>query len=846
LNIAPSWDDASDTENDQFGFSVATAGDVNGDGYSDIIVGAYGYDSYRGKVYVYYGSAGGLGDDEREPDWFAMGEYDADEFGYSVAAAGDVNGDGYSDVIVGATGYLTSTGSTGKVYVYHGSAEGLGASGRAADWSATGENAENEFGISVATAGDVNADGYADVVVGATGYLTSTGSTGKVYVYHGSAGGLDDDREPDWFAIGENDADGFGYSVATAGDANGDGYADLVVGAPNYDEGGLTDRGKAYVYQGSADGLGDNNRESDWSAMGENTEHVFGYSVAPAGDVNGDGYGDVIVGAPGYNNWQGKVFVYHGSALGLDVPFSVFSGKGAGQEFGASVATAGDVNGDGYADIVVSEPFGTSMGRNHVYHGSAAGVGTSPAFSVGWGEKVAPAGDVNGDGYADIVVGVYTWYYNRGGVNVYQGNDGGARPGAARQVRGDVSGRAVQPWGPSYIADSFGVRLRAVHPLGTGRARLQVQACPAGVPFGYALCREETSDDWIEVPDAGGVELKMTVGGLDEGTLYRWRARALYDSPLYSHGPWRRVTAQAQEGDVRVTRLTADLAIAKTMTPAEPVGSGEAITYTLTFDSNGPARGVVITDLLSSELAVTEIISSGAAITDTGHLPCCVWRVQDLEAGQGGVITITGLAQVDRYANTAIITGTSPEGKDNLANNSATVQTHVPGILYVDGDARGAKNGLSWASAYTDLQDALDEAQAGDQIWIAEGTYRPTSTEGTQRSSTFGLKSGVALHGGFAGTEVWLHERDPASHPTILSGDIDEALNPDDNVYHVVTSTLGVTGTAVLEGLTISGGNANGTGTDGLGGGLYSAGGSLKLLNVTVVDNAADVGGGSM
>ncbi|MBN1148022.1 MAG: PKD domain-containing protein, partial [Anaerolineales bacterium] len=292
--------------------------------------------------------------------------------------------------------------------------------------------------------------------------------------------------------------------------------------------------------------------------------------------------------------------------------------------------------------------------------------------------------------------------------------------------------------------------------------------------------------------------------------------------------------------DVRVTRLAADLSITKTMDPEEPLGIGAPITYTLTFSSNGPARGVVISDVLSSDITNIQVISSGAVISDIGHQPCCVWTVEDLEAGEGGVITITGEAQVERFVNTAFISGTSPD--PNPDNNQSTVQTHIPGVIFVNGGASGANNGLSWVNAYTDLQDALTEAQAGDQIWIAEGVYRPV--ESGQRSNTFHLVSGVELHGGFAGGENWLHERDPAAHPTVLSGDIGTPNNPADNVYHVVTAGSGVTETAVLEGLTIIGGNANGNGENGRGAGLYSTSGVLTLINVSFLGNAANKGGG--
>jgi len=183
--------------------------------------------------------------------------------------------------------------------------------------------------MSVATAGDVNGDGYDDLVVGA---LASEGGKGKVYVYYGSVDGLSE--SVGWTATGEYGTDEFGISVATAGYVNGDGYADLVVGAPHYWN---PDKGKVYVYYGSASGMGSNNRPPDWTAVGEDTGELFGYSVATAGNVNGDDYDDLIVGDPGYNSYQGKVYVYRGTASGLeDSPVWDQHGQLTGDQYGWS------------------------------------------------------------------------------------------------------------------------------------------------------------------------------------------------------------------------------------------------------------------------------------------------------------------------------------------------------------------------------------------------------------------------------------------------------------------------------------------------------------------------------
>ena len=434
LAANPAWVAESDQAGARYGGSVATAGDVNGDGYADVIIGAFGLDDGQvdeGRAYVYYGSATGL---RPGPAWTAESDQTGALFGYSVAGAGDVNGDGFGDVIVGAYRFGNGQAGEGRASVFHGASNGLAVAGA---WTAETNQAHSHMGFSVASAGDVNGDGYGDVIVGAPWYDNGEFDEGRAFVYHGSPAGLVPAAA--WTAECNQDSALFAYSVASAGDVNGDGYSDVIVGAYQYDN-GERDEGRAYLYLGSPAGL---SLAPAWTAESNQVDARFGYSVAPAGDVNGDGFGDVIIGAHRYDNGQideGRAYVYLGSAAGLGAsPAWSAEGNQGGANFGSSVAGAGDVNGDGYADVIVGahryDHGEINEGRAYVFHGSASGLGSTPAWTAEsdqadafFGFSVASAGDVNGDGYSDVIVGAYLYDHgeiDEGRAYVYHGSVAG-------------------------------------------------------------------------------------------------------------------------------------------------------------------------------------------------------------------------------------------------------------------------------------------------------------------------------------------------------------------------------------------------------------------------------------
>jgi hypothetical protein len=422
-----SWMAEGSQNNGLYGKSVAIAGDINGDGYSDIIVGESEFDS-KGKAYIYYGSLNGMIDDDPEE---LYGTQIGSRAGTSVSTAGDVNGDGYSDIIIGVPEYSNAQQSEGAVFVYYGTNDGID---QANKLILEGNQDNANFGSSVSTAGDVNGDGYVDVIIGMPGKTIGVNKVGAAYIYHGSSSGLS--VTPSTMINGDQSNSGFGNAVSTAGDVNGDGYTDVIIGASTY---GLGAKGAAFVHYGSSSGV---SNTPNWTKEGVNASFL-GNSVSAAGDVNGDGYSDVIIGAYDFSNGQvaeGAVYVFHGSASGLSqtADWSIESNQDYAS-FGLDVSAAGDVNGDGYGDIVFSGYNSTNKeGAAYVYHGSNTGLSTTPNWSVvgdqnfgRYGSSINTAGDMNGDGYSDLIIGQYGYDDIGSGVDfdgkvyLYQGSENG-------------------------------------------------------------------------------------------------------------------------------------------------------------------------------------------------------------------------------------------------------------------------------------------------------------------------------------------------------------------------------------------------------------------------------------
>ncbi|MFI5171645.1 MAG: T9SS type A sorting domain-containing protein [Chitinophagales bacterium] len=417
VSVDYDWVMEGNNLNCEFGFWMDGQGDVNGDGYDDLIIGAPDYDQYfvgEGAVFIYYGSASGLSD---VPGWVRFGEHDSSGFGRCVSIHGDVDHDGYDDVLIGSHQFTGTKVNEGKVYFYPG---GPGGPDTIPSWTMVSARKGAKLGEAVAIVGDVNDDGFDDICVGAHGWDDNEvlgdsigNKAGKAWVFLGTPDGPDDIAN--LTEVGGQTDNNIGVSVDRAGDINNDGYMDLAIGGYIF----LIGDGMICVFNGSEEGI---DEDMEFTAIGgaEDTS-FYAVNLSTAGDLNGDGYDDVVIGAPRFDAngiyQSGKLHVHYGSPTGLTEDIGwIGTGTQYDERWAFNVNEGGDINKDGYGDLLVGAKYFdngdlSNAGKAELFLGGPKGPQRIPTWTFKGldstdvvGTNICNAGDLNGDGYDDIAV----------------------------------------------------------------------------------------------------------------------------------------------------------------------------------------------------------------------------------------------------------------------------------------------------------------------------------------------------------------------------------------------------------------------------------------------------------
>lgn len=543
--------------------AVTIQGDLNLDARDDLVIGNFGRHQ-PGNILL---ERAGVVEAWSLEDGLAP-------FGAIYATSG-----AWGDTRLGASVALVDLGNRGFAHLLFGqsglrrASASIGAATAPRLFDLVGNNDGAAFGASMAAVGDVDGDGSHDWVVGGPGERATPTSdrVGTAVVYGGRA----PDRPSElWRGLGLTPNAELGAVVSAAGDVDGDTFSDVLIAAPG--------ERKVYLVRGGVGPLGP-------LTLGVPTDvDHHGVVLSAAGDINGDALGDFAIGLPEVDGGRGQVLVFLGHRSAFAAPI-VFAGVAPGDRFGASVASAGDLDADGHADLIIGAPgfdgTFTDGGRAEIYRGSSTGLDASPYWTIdgdrdgaSLGDLVAGGGDVDGDGFPDFAVVARDLVPTPGSTEaarlfVYRGNGATTTPRQPRPSLLRVAGeQAISPFGVSNYPNAVSLRLHAASPFGRGLLHLETEVTDE--PSWSNSIRQKSAPSLY----SGQVlALRQTISGLSKATAYRWRTRVHYDlvrAPPQDASRWYMggLSGQPSQVHFRTRDNVSPVAAADTYTCVSDVG----------------------------------------------------------------------------------------------------------------------------------------------------------------------------------------------------------------------------------------------------------------------------------